>query len=256
MLFTAGDPASLSLETRQTLLAALVERMRRKEEVPHLDPGSLARFAPPDIAPTLRVIWAADKEHDEIRRFVLRLISLGKVRDCSDLAVAASFGRYQDLYTAITAGRALLATGDESARRDYAEYIKLQCALISSTLVWEAVEDLFPQLIGVDDLLAILKIIHLGDAEGGGFRFDWAGAKLVERLMSASDLTRLIEGLLQQLEAEPEVGIGGRSPRDEQYATALGAAAGYVVSRCCANGVDRRAAAYRRSAYEYDAAAG
>lgn len=225
LLFTAGDPASLSLEIRQTLLTALVERMRREEEVPHLDPGSLARFAQPDIAPTLRVIWAADKEHDEIRRFVLRLIWLGEIRDCSDLAVAASFGGYQDLYTAITAGRALLAAGDESARRDYAEYIKLRCASISSTLVWEAVEDLFPQLIGVDDLLAILAVIHLGDAEGGGFRFDWDGAKLVERLMSASDLTRLIEGLLRQLEAEPEVGIGERSPRDEQYATVLGAAA-------------------------------
>jgi hypothetical protein len=225
LLFTAGDPASLSLETRRTLLAALVERMRREEEVPHLDPGSLARFAQPDIAPTLRGIWAADKEHDEIRRFLLRLIWLGKIGDCSDLAVAASFGRYQDLYTAITAGRALLAAGDESAHRDYAEYIKLHCASISSTLVWEAVEGLFPQLIGVADLLAILAVIHLGDAEGGGFRFDRDGAKLVERLMSATDLTRLIEGLLQQLEAEPQVGIGERSPRDEQYATALGAAA-------------------------------
>lgn len=156
---------------------------------------------------------------------MLRLIWLGKIRDCSDLAVAASFGRYQDLYTGITAGRALLAAGDESARRDYAEYIKLQCASIPSTLVWEAVEDLFPQLIGVDDLLAILAVIHLDDAEGGGFRFDWNGAKLVERLMSACDLTRLIEGLLQQLEAEPQVGIGERSPKDEQYATALGVAA-------------------------------
>ena len=225
LLFTAGDPASLSLETRQTLLTALVERMRREEEVPHLDLSSLARFAQPDIATTLRGIWAADKEHDEIRRFVLRLIWLGKIKDCVDLAVAASFGRYQDLYTAITAGRALLAAGGEAAHRDYAEYIKMQCASISPTVVREAVEDLFPRLLGVDDLLAILAVIHLGDAEGGGFRFDWDGAKLVERLTSAADLTRLIEGLLQQLEAEPEVGIGERSPRHEQYATALGVAA-------------------------------
>jgi len=235
LLFTAGDPASLSLETRQTLLTALVERMRRGEEVPLLDFSSLARFAQPDIAPALRAIWAADKEHDEIRRFVLRLIYLGKIKDCADLAVAASFGQYQDLYTGIGAGRALLAAGDESAHKDYAEYIKRQCASISPTLVWEAVEDLFPQLIGVDDLLAILEAIHLGDAEGGGFRFDWNGAKLVERLMRAVDLTRLIEGLLQQLEAEPQVGIGERSPRDEQYATALGAAAQRLLDLSPAN---------------------
>ncbi|QVN14383.1 hypothetical protein [Burkholderia sp. LAS2] len=120
-----------------------------------LDLSSLARFAQPDIATTLRGIWAADKEHDEIRRFVLRLIWLGKIKDCVDLAVAASFGRYQDLYTAITAGRALLAAGGEAAHRDYAEYIKMQCASISPTVVREAVEDLFPRLLGVDDLLAM-----------------------------------------------------------------------------------------------------
>lgn len=235
LLFTAGDPASLSLETRRTLLMGLVERMRRDEEVPHLDLSSLARFAQPDIAATLRVIWAADKEHDVIRRFVLRLIWLGKIKACTDLAADASFGRYQDLYTAIPAGRALLVTGDESARRSYADYIRLQCASISPTLVWEAVEDLFPQLLGVDDLLAVLAVIRLGDAEGGGFRFDWDGAKLVERLTSAGDLTRLIEGLLQQLEAEPQADIGERSPRDAQYAMALGVAAQRLLDLSPAN---------------------
>ncbi|UTH74432.1 hypothetical protein [Chromobacterium sp. IIBBL 290-4] len=225
VLFTAGDPASLSHETRQALLTALVERMRRDEEVPLLDLSSLARFVLPDIVPALRAVWATDKEHDEIRHFVLRLIWLGKVKDCADLAIEASFGRYQDFSTAMTAGRALLAAGDAGVRREYAEYIKVQCAVIPPTLVWEAVDDLFPQLIDVDDLLAILAVIHLGDAEGGGFRFDWNGAELVERLKSPPDLTRLINGLLQQLEAESQVGTVKKSPRDEQYAAALGAAA-------------------------------
>lgn len=71
--------------------------MRRDEEVPLLDLSSLARFAQPDIAPALRDIWAADKEHGEIRRFVLRLIWLGKIEDCTDLAISAPFGQYRDL---------------------------------------------------------------------------------------------------------------------------------------------------------------
>lgn len=225
LLFTAGDPASLSLETRRTLLLAVAERMRRNEEIPHLDLSSLSRFAQPDVAPTLRALWTAHDECDEIRRFLLRLIWLGKIKECADLAAAASYGRYPDLYTAITAGRALLVTGDESARRSYADFIKSQCALISPTLVWEAVEDLFPTLLGVDDLLAILAGVQLGDAEGGGFRLDWDGAKLVERLTNIADLTRLIEGLLQQLETEPPADIGKETPRGLQYATTLGAAA-------------------------------
>lgn len=226
LLFTAGDPASLSAPTRQAALTTLIERMRREEETPLLDSSSLARFAQPDIAPALRGIWKTDQGNADIRRFVLRLIWLGKLRECADLAEAASFGQYPDLYTAITAGRALLAAGDDRQQKAYAYYIKQNCASISTTVVWEAVEDLFPRLIGIDDLLAILVSIRLGDDEGGGFNLDWNGADLVAKLTSTADLTRLIEGLLSQLELEPyDPDADDDSSRDAQYATTLGAAA-------------------------------
>ncbi len=226
LLFTAGDPAGLPPATRRALLAALVERMRRYEEVPLLDPSSVARFAQPDIAPVLRAAWEANREHDEIRRFLLRLIWLGAIRECADLAASASFGKYTDRSTAIFAGRALIAAGDERAQQAYADYIKRDCASISTTVVWEAVEELFPRLIGIDDLLAILGVVRLGDDEGGGFNLEWNGAKLVEPLTLAVDLTRLIQGLLRQLEAQPPSPDHDEpSSIDEQYATPLAAAA-------------------------------
>ena len=226
LLFTAGDPASLSPSTRQAALTALVERMRRDEEIPLLDLGSLARFAQPDIAPGLRAIWDTDKDNAEIRRFILRLIWLGKLRECVDLAEAASFGRYQDLYTAITAGRALLAAGDERQQRDYTDYIKQSCASVPTSVVWEAVDELFPRLIGIDDLLTILATTQLGDGEGGGFNLDWNGAELAASLKSTAELTRFIEGLLVHLEAEPhDPDSDDDSSRDAQYATTLASAA-------------------------------
>lgn len=230
LLFTAGDPASLPPSTRQAVLKSLIERMRRGDEIPLLDLDSLARFAQPDIPPALRAIWDADKNNAEIRRFVLRLIWLGKLTECADLAEASSFGRYSDLYTAITAGRALLAAGDDRQRRAYADYIKQDCALVSATVVWEAVDELFPRLIGIDDLLAILATIHLGDGEGGGFNLDWNGAALAARLKSAADLVRLIEGLLAHLEAElRDPDRDDDSSRDAQYATTLAAAAKHLL---------------------------
>lgn len=230
LLFTAGDPASLTPSTRQAVLTALIERMRREEETPLLEHSSLARFSQPDIAPALRAIWETDRANADIRRFVLRLIWLGKLRDCADLAEAASFGRYPDLYTAITAGRALLAAGDDRQQRDYANYIRQNSASIPTTVVWEAVEDLFPRLIGIDDLLAILATIRLGDDEGGGFNLDWNGAELAAKLTSAADLTRLIDGLLSQLEPEPhDPDSDDSSSRDAQYATTLAEAAEHLL---------------------------
>lgn len=237
LLFTAGDPASLPPATRQAVLTALIERMRRDEELPLLDLGSLARFAQPDIAPALRAIWVTDKGNAEIRRFVLRLIWLGKLEECADIAEAASFGRFPDLYTAITAGRALLAAGDDRQRTNYAEYIWQNCVLVPATIVWEAVEDLFPRLISVDDLLAILAVVHLGDGEGGGFNLDWHGADLTAKLTSTADLTRLIEGLLSQLELEPhDPDADDRSSRGAQYATTLATAAEQLLELSPLNG--------------------
>lgn len=237
LLVTAGDPASLPPATRQAVLTALIERMRRDEEIPLLDLGSLARFAQPDIAPALRAIWETDKNNAEIRRFVLRLIWLGKLRECADIAGAASFGQFPDLYTAITAGRALLAADDDRQRTKYADYIKQNCASIPATVVWEAVEDLFPRLIGVDDLLAILAVVHLGDGEGGGFNLDWHGAELAAKLTSAADLARLIEGLLSQLEPEPQdPDADDSSSRDAQYATTLATAAELLLELSPLNG--------------------
>lgn len=226
LLFTAGDPASLPPATRQAVLTALIERMRRDEETPLLDIGSLARFAQPDVAPALRAIWETDKGNAEIRRFVLRLIWLGKLGECADIAEAASFGQFPDLYTAIMAGRALLAAGDDHQRTNYAEYVRRNCASIPATVVWETVEDLFPRLINVNDLLAILAVVHLGDGEGGGFNLEWNGDNLAAKLATAADLTQLIDGLLSQLEPEPpDPDADDSSSRDAQYATTLATAA-------------------------------
>lgn len=225
LLFTAGDPASLPVPTRKAALLALVERMKRSEDTPMLDHSSVARFAQPDIAPVLREIWEANKDDQDIRFFVLRLMWLGKLHECVDIAEAASFGGYQDRYTAILAGRVLLATNDESRLQAYAEYIKRDCASITTTAVWEAVEALFPRLINVEDLLAILASIKVGDDEGGGFNLDWHGASLVEKLSSAKNLSRLIEGMLSQLGNQPEPDTYDLSSLESQYSPALATAA-------------------------------
>ena len=222
LLFSGGDPASLPLQTRQDALEAQIERMRLGEEIPMLDTDSLRRFAQPDIAPVLRTIWDTNKKHLEISQFVLRLISLGKLHGCADIAYASSLGEYQDIYTATVAGRALLAVGNARQKQDYADYIKKNYKSISPAIVWHAVDDLFPQLIGIDNLLTILATIQLGDGERGGFNLEWHGDKLSARLKSAADLTRLIEGLLSHLRAEtPNPDLEVKSLRETQYATML-----------------------------------
>jgi len=200
LLFTAGDPACLPLKTRETVLHALVTQMLQGEEVPLLDLSSVTRFAQPDIAPALRAIWRSSKQHKEVRIFVLRLIWLGAIEDCADIAADEGLGPFKDNRTSLIAGRALLATGDSALQQTYAAHIKRDCTSLPASVVWEGVEGLFPQYIGVDDLAAMLTVVHQRDEMGNGLS-SWGIEKLVGNLSSPGDLARLIVLILQQLRA-------------------------------------------------------
>jgi hypothetical protein len=223
-LLSAGDPASLSPTVRQAALRAIEDRLRAGEEMPRLDFNSLTRFAQRDLAPTLRSIWERNADYPEVRRLVLRLIWLGRITDCADLAVASAYGKH-DSYTEIVAGRALLAAADDAARLDYAAHIRREAATVAPTVVWEMVDDLFPRLLSVDDLLAIVGAVRLGDAPGGGLNLDWNGPTLVERLTDPKDVARLIDGLLRLAKAEPPDPDGGGGRRESAFASTLGSAA-------------------------------
>lgn len=236
LLFTAGDPSSLEPSTRRAALRALAERLSKDEELPSLDFSSVKRFAQPDIAPPLSELWQSHKDHEEIRTLLLRLVWAGELGDCADIAVEASFGRYPDLYTAVLAGRALVATASEPVRRDYADYVKKHCSEISSTELWEAVDSLFPSDIGVNELLAIVDDAPLSSEGNGSLDLEWKGKEWVRRLTDAADLTRLVEGFLRQLEsAQSESASPDRPRRSERFVAALAAGAKYLIEMSPAN---------------------
>ncbi|KHK86560.1 UNVERIFIED_CONTAM: hypothetical protein LK11_76475, partial [Mumia flava] len=228
LLFTAGDPACLPLKTRETVLRALVAQMLQGEEIPMLDLSSVTRFAQPDIAAALRAIWESSQQHKEVRTFVLRLIWLGSIKDCADLAADAALQPIQDNRTSLMAGRALLAAGDDVLRQTYATHIKRDCTSLPSSVVWEGVEGLFPQYIGVDDLAEMLTVVHQRDEMSYGLS-SWAIEKLVENLSSPDDLTRLIGLLLQQLRMGSEDAEGGETEKKIAVAELLASAAERIL---------------------------
>ncbi len=165
--------------------------------------------------------------HSKARGLLLRLIWLGDLKDCADLAADAAFGHFQDQHTWIFAGRALLATGDEPTKRRYAEFIRADCARLPNTVVSDAIDDLFPNFLAVDDLLAIFASVDIGSA--------WQSPNIVNRLNSQSDLERLLSGLLEQLGGE--IGNCGYRPnkREEAYFPAIAATASRLLERCSEN---------------------
>ena len=235
LLLTAGDPASLRLGVREKVLADVVEQLTAGDHrLRPLDADSLKRFARPDLTNVIRTLWGRHQAHAEARQLLLRLIWLGELKDCADLAADAAFGAYPDRRTRMVASRALATVGDDAAKRRYVEFVKDNCEALPNILVWNAIEDLFPRFLNIDDLLGILTLVDIADADGG-LSFEWQSPGLVDRLDTREDLERLLNGLLDQL-GEDTGGIGHiPDNREVAYFAAIAAATCRLLERCGAD---------------------
>jgi hypothetical protein len=231
LLLTAGDPANLSRQTRESLLKHVVEKIASGERVPLLDFDTFKRFCRPDLAQAVRKLWDVHHAHPEACRFLLRVIGLGGIKACADLADKLVFGSKPKRDVSIIAGRALMATGDEATKGRYGAFIKANCVSLPNTVVWDALEQLFPRYIGIRDLLHILSRVDVTDSDGG-LGLDWHGPNLVERLTSQADLERLVHALLTQLGGTTSAGERKETQREKVYFPMIGAAAGRILELC------------------------
>jgi len=65
LLLTAGDPANLSRQTRESLLKHVVEKIASGERVPLLDFDTFKRFCRPDLAQAVRKLWDVHHAHPQ-----------------------------------------------------------------------------------------------------------------------------------------------------------------------------------------------
>jgi hypothetical protein len=224
LLLTAGDPATLSRQTRETLLRQVTLRIAAGERIPVLDADSLKRFSRPDLADAIRELWDEHWANDEVRPFLLRLIWLGEIKAVADIAAKVALGPLPDQRTSIVAGRALMAAGDESLKQQYATFMKANCAALAATVVWDSLEKLFPSYLGVADLLDILSRVDV-TASDGALGLDWHGPKLLARMNTPSALEAALTGLLSQLGGAVAAGDRFLTKREEVYLALIAAAA-------------------------------
>lgn len=199
ILLNYGDPGSLAAETKRLALAGLVEEIRSSDRR-HVsfENDALRRFSSPEIAADIRRMWTEIDGHEEIEGFLLRLVWLGNLRDCVDLAEGVAFGegtgRRHEL-SKIVAGRALLAMASEKVQCRYAKHVMEHFRSSHELIVWDAVEALFPRHIGIDDLLEVVRALAAADPDKIT-QIEIAGKQLAARLSSTSELERLLRGLL------------------------------------------------------------
>ena len=81
---------------------------------------------------------------------------LGALTECASLAIEAAYDAGLDSATRVLAGRVLLATAGEDAKRRYAEFIIAERSALPVDMVRDALTEFFPALMEVDDLLGLV----------------------------------------------------------------------------------------------------
>ncbi len=224
LLLDQGDPESLPADLRRDILVQATELVATGVRAPFFDLDRIKSFSRPDIAATIRHLWSKHSASAEVRTFLLRFIWLGRLEACADIAVRAAFGDHSDDLTSLFGGRALVASANDATKRRYVAHLRSRVGEVRNAVIWDAIDDLFPALLSIDDLLFFVANTDVADRDGG-IGLEWKGADLVERIPSRIDLERLLAGLLDQLGTTP-LPIGHQpSSVEKAFFPAIGASA-------------------------------
>jgi hypothetical protein len=200
LLLTEGDPGSLSAVVRSAVLTRVIEEIARTgDRIGVVNEESLRRVAAPDLSATVRVLWRTHKDDPGSRHLLLRLIALGKLSECADIASVGLSGAYEDGVTLVLAGRALMASADAASIEAYANRIRTAGTSLPAQVLWEALDQLAPQCLSVEDFLSVVG--GMGEpARTGWPGVDHFAPRYADRLHARADLERLFQGLTALLE--------------------------------------------------------
>ena len=180
-LLSSGDPVSLELSVRKTLLRAFAaadgrERWRGLCSDIH----QIRRFAHPDFALVIRECWEKGAANQEVRELLIQMIQLGPVVDCADLAHAVAMDTEENEYVRIYAVRTLLACGREDRAQEFAGRLLADPAFWPGKRVAIVAGDLFPEILAVGELIELMERSYRPKRDTGDFH--WVSKQIVEKL--------------------------------------------------------------------------
>ena len=228
-----GDPETLDVESRRRLVRAFAGKYGKGGSRGLGAPiREIRRLAHPGLAPTIRECWGDGPKTGDVRLLLLELIWQGALRECADLAEGAALDAALDPVSRIVAVRALVECGSDRARA-IADSMLGDPASWPDRIVLGAVESLFPRIVTVDELIALMERIP---ASASGIDDpSWALRQIAEaidpRSAPATDLRDHMADLIWR-ELEGEHGIHGVRSRIPDVCGRLGYLAPALAILC------------------------
>ena len=187
-LLSLGDPETLALSTRGALLRAFVSAYgqggKRGLNIPV---DEVRRLAHPELAPVIRECWGNGPINDDVRTLLIKMIWLGAVKDCADLAQTVAFDTTRDSDQRFIAIRTLLACEQNDIVRELANGLLTQPEAWPDQLVQGIAAELFPRVLTVDELVMLIERTCESERTAVGGGFGWVARQIVRTIETGSD---------------------------------------------------------------------
>ncbi len=223
-LIMHGDPGSLSLGQRRSLISAFVRRYGdggwRGFRLPS---DQLRRIASPELGALIKDSWGSKPENREVRELLLDLIEMGPVPSGVGIAFKTACNKNEEQHLRICATRALVACGASQRLKTIAIQMLTNPALWPAKLISAVLPQLFPFVFNEHELITLLQRHESRGLRVNSDGYEWAlrgilsdGSKAWDRVSVRKKLTHLI-----QEGAKPGVSWHDVPSRYHDYCSAL-----------------------------------
>ncbi|MCH9026345.1 MAG: hypothetical protein IIA05_04400 [Proteobacteria bacterium] len=157
LLIEGGDPELLPIAARETVLAKFAETYRgRNDAGVSIDIDQIERLADPVLAKKIRALWNEGAKDGELRELLLRIIWIGKIKACSDIALRSAMSRW-GYYERLLGAKAIAEFGNSSQRRKLADHLIKYARTYPKKAFAEALQAVFPSTLTIDELEELIR---------------------------------------------------------------------------------------------------
>jgi len=157
LFLTHGDPESLPIEFKKSLLDHLIAHFSGRELMyVDTDAEALGRMAAPELAPQIASMLRETTTSPDMRILLLRIIRHGQLRDCLDDALDIAESPHESDELKSYAVAAIRDVGDKNARCRLAEIVQ-SFENIETRFCGLICEAIYPQATGPQGLAGLLS---------------------------------------------------------------------------------------------------
>jgi hypothetical protein len=158
VLIENGDPASLPIESRKSLIIGFAEHYaHHKHTGASFDITMIRRLADPQLASTVNDLLTKFETHDDVCTLLLKIIWKGQISDSVDGALSFAMNDQVQSYNRILAIRAIAAAGTLKQQRNLVKSLLTDISKLSPDILGEVCTSFFPKALSVPQLLKVLK---------------------------------------------------------------------------------------------------